>query len=698
MGIFSGMARIFGRVDAKVNKDKGVVIVTGIPAKDVSFHMAVWLKTHRVEQHMFVVIKSSYFAFYEFYALEVKATLESIIAHPKSNYKLRRVLTKIIDAITEVTWLRHEHRNDVKPMIDLSKLSKLKWKPKPHQLEGLKAYGDIVPRYGFRGYYMAAQPGTGKTFYDIALATVLIPDDLAEYKIIISPKNAIEAVWEDTINECFVDPPSYWISTDKGKPPLDREYYIFHFESMDRAVELSKQLTLKHKKYFVIIDEAHNFNNLSSIRTNQLITICRHAAGPYSIWASGSPIKALGNEIVPLLKCIDPLFTDAVARGFSKIFGGVNKRANEIVYRRFGLISFKVPTSEVAEIQKPIPLRVNVKVPDATRFLLTTVKEDVREYVKERVEYYTATMDETRAKFKECIVYHEQTLKTEEDRDRYREYQKQLDFIIKNQSKVRGHMDVLGELNRYEKEYLMPSLTPELKRQFVEVRTIVKALALKVTGEAVGNVYTQRIAECSAALAKHVNIEEIIDRGVAKTLIFSNWSEPLEVTEKELIRKGYKTAHIYGKETKNTAKIVKAFHADPDINPLFATYSALSTAVPVTAANQIVMLDYPYREYIYSQTVARAARMGQQHQVYVYELALDTGDEPNVSTRSIDICEFTREQVSEILGEDFGGFTEEDYSSEIPNLNLPLVANPNVRAKPAVAMGVVRKALGIFWT
>lgn len=696
--ILSGIGRIFGNIQVKVN-DNGIVIVTGIPAKSIMHVVGKWLKSSKWEQYFFVSLKQNYFAFYEFYSLEVRNMLELVSRQSNITYRQRRILNKIIVKLEEETWLKNENKEKITPILDFSLLSRLSWTPKPHQMEALKAFADTVPRYGIKGYYIAAQPGTGKTFYDICLATIIIPQSLAEVKIVISPKNAIENVWQRTVRDCFKKAPTDWVSTHKGDPPKDREYYIFHYESMDRAINLCEYFNRQKKKYFVIIDEAHNFNSIKSNRTNQLIKICQHAKGPYSIWASGSPIKALGSEIIPILKCIDPTFTDKVEPSFKKIFGGVNKRANEIVNRRFGLISHKIPSSVVGEIPKPSPYRVYVKVKQPERFYIENVQKDLKAYILQRMKYYKANINDYKTKFEECLDYHKTGLSNADERERFQEYRDQLNFAISNASTIRGHMDVLGNLNRYETEYLEPSLTPELKKQFKEVKTVIKSLSLKVAGEAIGTVYTARKAECSQALAESANLEQIVNNGLAKTLIFSNWTKPLMETEKLLNKEGFKTLHVYGKDSKNVGSIVDKFHSDPDVNPLLATYKALSTAVPVTAANQVVMIDYPYREYIYSQTIARAARIGQKHPVFVYELALDTGNVPNVSTRGIDIIEYSRNQCSEILGQEFGGFVEDDYTEERisskSSFNLPIEMNHNTKEKPTVPLNVVKRALGV---
>lgn len=117
-----------------------------------------------------------------------------------------------------------------------------------------------------------------------------------------------------------------------------------------------------------------------------------------------------------------------------------------------------------------------------------------------------------------------------------------------------------------------------------------------------------------------------------------------------LVKAGYKPMLVYGETNKDLPAIIKKFHEDPDCNPLVATFKSLSTAVPLTAANSLIFTNSPFRDYERTQTVARVDRIGQTERCNVHDIFLDTGESPNISTRSKDIMQWSRDQVETILG------------------------------------------------
>ena len=86
-----------------------------------------------------------------------------------------------------------------------------------------------------------------------------------------------------------------------------------------------------------------------------------------------------------------------------------------------------------------------------------------------------------------------------------------------------------------------------------------------------------------------------------------------------------------------------------EINPLIATYQSLSTAVPLTVADTMIMVNAPFRDYIHQHAISRIHRIGADTQVTVYIASLDTNGVPNLSTRSIDILAWSQTQVEQIM-------------------------------------------------
>lgn len=663
-----GIARFFHMIG--VEERDGMIRVTGIPADIMSRDIAKAWKTSKIVNNIFSHLGPNHFFFASFFAIEVSYILNDLIQQ-SDRQTSRAVLKKILDLLMEKTWL-HDLELTPEPLLDPKYLSRLAWRPKPHQVEFLQTFSTNVPQLHLNGYLLASAPGSGKTFMDLMMLVCL--GDKAPVKIIISPKNALQLVWYATISDpsktAFHDIPTAWYSSAPGPAPKDVEFVVCHYEALDRALVLGRQLSAAGTPFSVCVDESHNFNEMTAQRTLDLITLCRLPTARYHLWASGSPIKALGTEAIPLLRSIDPLFTEDVMVRYKKIFGGDAKRANEILQHRLNKVMFKV-AKDVIISDKPITIQHKVTLKDSKRFTTEAVREEMRAFIEMRMRLYQKDMDLHKKLFQTCLSVYEKSLTSKAEILEFAKYKQYIAIISKGYD-ARSMGEMATFCRTLEKLKLMPRLPAELRREFKKSQSVVKYVSLKVQGEALGTILGKRRAECATELAKHCGLEDMIEEAAAKTLVFSSFVSTVLETVSYLTDKGFHPKPVSADTNAQLTEIVGEFDKDPAINPLCATYKSLSTAVPLIMANSVILLDLPVRQYQYDQTISRVHRLGQTRQVYIHEILLDTGQAGNVSTRAQDIISWSRDQVAALVGEEFSG-NDIDVITEKFNDNSPAV-------------------------
>ena len=155
--------------------------------------------------------------------------------------------------------------------------------------------------------------------------------------------------------------------------------------------------------------------------------------------------------------------------------------------------------------------------------------------------------------------------------------------------------------------------------------------------------------ECINTVAKHIDYTKIIESTEKKTVIFTSYVNVLETTSHTVANLGYNPMVVYGKTNNELTAIITIFETRDEINPLIATYQSLSTAIPLTVADTMIMVNAPFRDYIHQQAISRIHRLGTDTQVTVYIANLDTNGVPNLSTRSIDILQWSQTQVEQIM-------------------------------------------------
>lgn len=471
----------------------------------------------------------------------------------------------------------------------------------------------------------------------------------ADCTVIICPKRALFEVWADTIKTRFKSVQRYWTSGDNT--PIDQEatWLVFHYEALEQALSWIAN-NKKFKRISIILDECHNLNDPKSARTQNFMELCKDPNILSVLWMSGTPIKALGNEAIPFLSTIDSRFTEKVRESFTKIFGKQVSRAVEILANRIGISSFKVPKADVVT-NEVIETTKNVAFKGGEQFTLAVIKEEIRKFVEERFVYYKENERRFHNIYFEILAIYERSIRDETERKEFKLYRQYVDGLNKRFDPV-ADKDIVVWCNRFEERYICPKLSNSDRKEFRHVRSIYKYVSLKIRGEALGRILTKRRIACFVSMVPHCGLPELIDSAEKKTLIFTSYVEVVKAAEAYLKKEGYQPLLVFGDTNKNLPMIMKQFKENPDLNPMIATYDSLSTAVPVIEANHVVLLNKPFRDHEYQQATSRVNRLGQDSIVRITSMLLDTGQEPNLSTRSNEIMEWSRASVNAIMGMD----------------------------------------------
>lgn len=637
-----GMLDFF--ISVKIND--GYIIVTGINTKVLIKKIKQIQGDSRFTTGVLEIIyrgcKFREFFLPDFYYI-IKKLHDSNISR-----SYRSTLSSLLIELKENTWIK-DLEIDTRKELNFNKLKELKYTPIDYQMNFFKYYDTIVHKLKLRGTLLAAGVGTGKTFTSLALSHLLEADRV----IVICQLNSITQVWESQIKEIYNIIPTYYLS-NSGKVYNNEKIAIYHFEALQKAVNDITKNPIKGKTV-IILDESHNFNELKSLRSQLFLELCKITNSDDIIFQSGTAVKAMGSELVVLFKAIDPLFTDEVKTIFTRLYGSKTSSNNlDLLNSRLGLISFKVDKKETG-LSEPITIDISIKSNKGDKYTLENTSLEMSKYITERTIYYAKRNSEDLKLFNICISLIDDKLSFS-DKPKLHGYIENIEIIKRNYKNktLSSVKDLIVETNKYENEVIIPNLPSEYRDKFKDIKTLIKYPSLKIQGEALGRVLMRMRIDCFIELSNLVDYETIIDESEKKTLIFTSNIEVCENIMKKLIDLKYVPVGVYGEYTKNLSKIVENFKTDPEINPLVTTYDSLSTAVPLVVANTIIMINLPFRSYIKEQAIARINRLKQDTQTYIFEVSLDTGDKPNLSTRTIDILEWSKKQVQFIMGDEGG--------------------------------------------
>ena len=552
----------------------------------------------------------------------------------------RRAYQLVTEFIYENTYLK-KLKEPVQENINLTTMqTALQFELKDYQLEFIKKYDQIKQRYSLKGYLLAFDTGLGKSLCSIALMTAL-----GKEKIIVLTPNNVVYEFAGEINKFCKTPQKIWT---KEKPISNAKWFIINYESMPKLLSLKE---LKSGNIGIIIDEIHYFRSANAERVKYAEMIAKYTQSVDILTMSGTPIKQAPAELIPLLKLLDPYFDEEAEQIFKKAFGVNTMQLADIVRHRLGMMMYRKTKEEVLDLPEKHEENIMVKIPNGENYTLKKVQQEVKKFVEERKKYYDQSTKQFEQDYLAGLKYFTSTSQFNKS-----DYNKYLNIVEAIKRKKYGSWEEKGRLmkeaNLYEKTVILPTLPSELKNRFKKAKSVYKYVDMVMLGEVIGNLLTRLRAAMYSEMFKHGPIKDIIQKAIKKTIIFTTFTDVVEAAAKSArVDWGMNPSVIYGKTSKDTPAILKEFKQNPNKNPLICTMQTMATGVTVVEANTVIFVGQGFRSVDKKQAYSRVYRIGQTDDVYIYTLILDTGSEPNLSTRLEDIVSWSQQMFDAVVGD-----------------------------------------------
>lgn len=552
---------------------------------------------------------------------------------------------KLIDRIVATTWLKDLYVDEsyFANEADLTRVERdMKVQLFDWQTEFIKLYDIKRQRAHMNGELLSFGCGLGKTITSLALMKALDCDAV----VIIAPKSTLEDVWVDHLTRFFKKKQSYFLVNKTA--PKDASYFIFNYESMDKIDQVMPYIK-RHNKVGIIVDESHNFLKMKSLRTQNLISLRTELNCHHCLLQSGTPLRALGTEVIPLLHVIDGFFDAEAEDIFRQAFGLNTEFGADILHARMNLMMHRRQMEDVFTLPEKHESTLNIKIKDGNQYTIKNVQKELSVYMEERLNYHLKHFREYQDTWNNAMMWLADVKTIGSTKD-WQRYQQITDYLIHNGY---NYLDPWCKTetvwaNAYEKNVLEPALPKTLRDQFRECKAAIKYLDLKIQGEVLGRLDQIR-ARMVVGLLNGIDYDDLITSSLKKVIFFTTYVTSVEALGKILDAKGYKHIDVYGKTSKDAPSLLDKFRKSNDVQVLIATMQTLATGVTLVEANTAIFLNDPWRDADKEQASNRIWRIGQDTPCDVITVHLDTGSTKNLSDRTTDILEWSKNLTDQIV-------------------------------------------------
>lgn len=575
-----------------------------------------------------------------FFALELVEIFNTL----GDNYNDANYLN-IAELIYRNTWLSSSDTNgsNTQPY-SLDALKNLDMELLPYQKEFIQNYPRLKAGLNLNGYILAFEQGLGKTLTSIALAEcgkfdhvyVVCPNSLCENWALEIRKYYLkyrdnEDLWKSEVILCKNDK----TSGSRGK------FFIVNNESIKSMVPF-----IMSGKNLLIVDESHNFRNLNGKRTKELIELQKKIKANDTLLMSGTPIKAIPNEISPALYLLDPLFTEDVAKLYVKAFNINNVSASDMINKRFGKIIYRKDKSEIDNLPEKFISEIYYKLPNSDEYIFKNLKSKI---YNRFMEIYQEKMIDNKELMKEMISLVKKYSKASGENTTL--YCKWL-TTVNTERIMKLHDSEKDMIEDFLNVYVYPNLPNEVTLYHMkQLETKFIRMKNSALGTAMGEILPPARRDLFIDLF-NVNIDDIVDRILnndKKTVIFSQFKPVVKEIYNLLNEQGIKTVMVTGDVIKTRMDQILSFKEDDTVRVLVATSNTMGTGFTLTEANQMFFFGPPWRDADFNQCCDRIHRIGQNSDVRIYTVLLDTGSEINVSTRMSKIMNWSKEMFDSAI-------------------------------------------------
>lgn len=571
----------------------------------------------------------------------------------------------IIDSIFANTWFGSATK-DFPTEVDVSRLSKYinpNFKPTKVQLEFIKdVYWQKKSQMHLRGYLVALEPGMGKSKLSLFLACGL----RKKHVIVVAPLSTVKNVWEREVQETFVGEQVIWTSyEDPNRITEKTQFVICNYEAVSKITNAVHK-NFNPKDTIIIIDECHNYKDIKAQRTTDLLALTDKFGCEDILPMSGTPVKALAVEAIPIFRLLDPYFTPDVEERF-KSYSRHPSIMNELLRNRLGMMMFRRLKSEYLDLPPKHELELKIKIPNGKDFTVDVLKAGAEDFRKIRENFYKSNMKKYESAYESCLRIYESTIRTPQDKAAYEKYLEDVKYLRKHEYDF-NLADLAKSTNLFENTKILPALPTNRRAEFRDSKSVVKYLKLKILGEVLGSFIGKKRQEMTSALIGK-EVIDIINNAEKKTILFSSYTDTIKVAEQKCKAAKLDPVCITGENSKEAVNILNKFKSS-NLNPLIASLSVMSTGHTINEANTVIFLNVPFRSVDYEQASDRCYRIGQDTDVYIYKLILDTGTEPNLSTRMHEIIKWSKEQFDDIIGDQEASASMEHFVIGTPFMEI----------------------------